>query len=74
MTKRWIMSICYTYVMLPILLFFMGWVRLWISIPICLMLCYVFIKLISLDVELYLPVWNRVNIVRGIIIFLIILI
>ena len=72
MRKRWFMGISYIYVLLPVALFFIGWVKCWISIPICLLICYCIRGMAQADVDLYLPLWNRRDIVRGIIILFII--
>lgn len=72
MKKKWIMGIAYGYVLLPVILFLIGWVKVWISIPACLALCYSFKKALSVDSNLYLPTWNQKNILRGIIILSII--
>lgn len=66
MRKRWFMGISYIYVLLPVALFLLGWVKWWISIPICLLMCYCIRGMLLVDVELYLPQYNRRNIIRGI--------
>lgn len=53
MRKRWFMGISYIYVLLPVALFFIGWVKCWISIPICLLICYCFRGMAQADVDLY---------------------
>lgn len=72
MGKKWIIAISYLYVLLPIGIFFIGWVKWWISVPACLLMCYFFREAILADFDLYLPEWNRGNITRGIIILLLI--
>lgn len=68
MKRKWIANIGYLYVLLPLILFFVGWIKVWISIPVCLLLCYSFKETIQADNYLYLPKWNRLNIVRAILI------
>lgn len=72
MKEKWILAISYLYALLPTALFFLGWVKPWIAVPICLLLVCSLKKALDADAGLCLPVWNRRNIVRGIIILLII--
>lgn len=72
MNKKWILGIGYFYVLLPTILFFLGWVKTWIAVPACLLLIWFWKKAIEEDTDLYLPVWDRKNIMRGIIIIMMI--
>lgn len=72
MTKKWILGIGYCYVWLPTVIFFVGWVKSWIAVPLCLLLGWSFLTALKADVDLYLPDWNRGNIIRGIVILCII--
>lgn len=72
MREKRILAISYLYLLFPTVLFFLGWVKPWIAVPICLLLVWSVKKAWDTDVGLCLPVWDRGNIVRGIIILLII--
>lgn len=72
MKNKWIMGIAYLYLVIPVIIFLIGWVKVWISIPMCLALCYSFKEALSTDSNLYLPKWNRINIVKAILLCLII--
>ncbi len=72
--KKWIMGTSYLYVLLPTVLFLLGWVKIWIAAPACLFLLWCFIKALEEETDLYLPVWNRENIMRGVIMLLVILV
>lgn len=72
MREKRILAISYLYVFLPTVIFFLGWVKTWIAVPVCLLLVWSLKKAVDTDIELCLPVWNRRNIIRGIIILLII--
>lgn len=74
MIKKWIMGISYLYVLLPTVLFFLGWVKIWIAVPVCLYFLWFFIKEPGEETGLYLPVWDRKNSMRGVIIFLFVLV
>lgn len=72
MREKRILVISYLYLLFPTLLFFLGWVKPWIAVPICLSLVWSLKKAWDTDAGLWLPVWDRRNIMRGIIILLII--
>lgn len=72
MKEKRILAISYSYVLFPTVLFFLGWVKPWIAVPICLLLVWSMKKAMDTDAGLCLPVWDRGNIMRGIIILLII--
>lgn len=54
------------------MIFFLGWVKSWIAVPVCLLLVWSMKKAIEEDAGLCLPVWSRRNIIRGAIILLLI--
>lgn len=59
-----ILGITYAYLLLPFLIFALGWMKLYISIPVvlCVLLC--FIKVIKDSSELWIPEMNRENVVK----------
>lgn len=66
MKNKLFTGICYFYVILPIALFFIGWAKIWLSLPLCIILLYAFYKMQSLEFDLWLPEWTPVNITKGI--------
>lgn len=72
MREKRILAISYLYVFLPTVIFFLGWVKTWMAVPVCLLLVWSLKKALEMNVDLCLPVWNRRNIIRGIIILCII--
>lgn len=72
MKEKWILAISYLYVLFPTALFFLGWVKPWIAVPVCLLLVRSLKRALETDADLCLPEWDRRNIVWGISILLII--
>lgn len=72
MREKKILAMSYFYIFLPTAIFFLGWVKTWIAVPVCLLLVWSLKKALDADVELCLPVWDRRNIIRGILILWII--
>lgn len=63
-------SIIYAYILLPILIFFMGWLKLYIAIPICLLILYSIRRAIENESPLFCPgesftAWIPILIVIG---------
>ena len=58
------MSIAYGYILLPFILFVMGWFRIYLAIPILILLGICFFKLCKESASLWLPEWNRDNIIK----------
>ncbi len=57
--KKIFQSITYLYMFLPILLFFLGWMKLSIALPICMIICYALYRLLQRDTELWIPDFDR---------------
>lgn len=62
--SKWGMSIAYGYILLPFILFVMGWFRIYLAIPILILLGICFFKLCKESTSLWLPEWNRDNIIK----------
>ncbi len=62
--SKWGMSIAYGYILLPFILFVMGWFRIYLAIPILILLGICFFKLCKESASLWLPEWNRDNIIK----------
>lgn len=56
--------IAYSYILLPFLIFFLGWIKLYIALPVVLILCYCFFKVCMEIPEFWVPEWNRENITK----------
>lgn len=67
MKERWILGISYSYVLLPTALFFLGWVKPWIAVPVCFLLIWFLKRALEEEIGLFLPTWNRKNIIRGVV-------
>ena len=63
--SKWGMSIAYGYILLPFILFVMGWFRIYLAIPILILLGICFFKLCKESASLWLPEWNRDNIIKN---------
>lgn len=74
MRKKWILGIGYLYVLFPTVIFFLGWVKAWIAVPVCLLLVWSLKTMLAADAGLCLPEWNRRNAIRGMLILGIVLV
>lgn len=54
----------YGYILLPFLIFLLGWVKLLIALPLTLILCYVFYKICKEAPAIWMPEWNKENIIK----------
>lgn len=72
MKNKLFTGFCYFYVMLPVILFFIGWAKIWLSLPLCIISLYAFYKMPNLEFDLWLPEWTLVNILKGIFLLLLI--
>ncbi len=72
MRMKNILLIAYLYVLLPILIFFLGWCRWYVAIPGTILLIYCFFQLMKNSPEMWKPVWSREEIEKMVFIFLII--
>lgn len=66
MKDKSFIGICYFYVILPVFLFFIGWAKIWLSLPLCIILIYTFYRIQNLKFDLWLPEWTLINIIKGI--------
>ena len=72
--KKAILGLSYIYVGLPVMLFFLGWTKWWIAMPVCLLLIYSFGKAVNNETELWLPKFDRETLqLGGIVLLLIVL-
>ena len=58
-TKKCITILSYIYIALPVLIFFLGWMKLYLALPVCLMILYAFWKASAAEQDLWYPVWNK---------------
>lgn len=57
-------GIAYGYILLPFLIFALGWMKIYISFPIVGILCYCFYKVCKESPELWTPDWDRDTIIK----------
>lgn len=56
MTNKFFKTLGYGYILLPVIFFFLGWLKLWIAIPLCIILLIIFLESsIMSKVNCYLP-------------------
>ena len=58
-TKKCITILSYIYLALPVLIFFLGWMKLYIALPVCLIILYAVWKASVTEQGLWYPVWNK---------------
>lgn len=49
MTNKFFKSLSFSYILLPIIIFFLGWLKLWLAIPLCVALLIMFLRIIHND-------------------------
>lgn len=42
MTNKFFKTLGYGYILLPVIISFLGWLKLWIAIPLCIILLIIF--------------------------------
>lgn len=47
MTNRLFKTLSFSYILLPIIIFFLGWLKLWLAIPLCITLLIIFLRIIN---------------------------
>lgn len=57
-------GIAYGYILLPFIIFLLGWTKIYIALPVTLILCYCYFNVCKESPELWVPVWNRENILK----------
>ena len=63
-TSKIFLSISYIYLLLPFLIFTIGWMKLYFSIPIVICVSICFIKAIKESPQLWVPEINRENVIK----------
>lgn len=58
----WIIS--YSYILLPFLIFLLGWVKLCIALPVTVILCYMVYKICKEAPTIWMPEWDKENIIK----------
>lgn len=66
--KNLFVSLSYIYIALPFLIFVLGWVKWYISIPAAFFILYALYRMIKKDCDLWLPIWNKDTIRLGLLI------
>ena len=46
MTNKLFKALSYGYILLPIIIFFLGWLKFWLAIPLCIALLIIFLRII----------------------------
>ena len=49
----------YIYLFLPILIFFIGWIKPLIAVPLCLVICFCIFRMIQKPKDIWLPAFNK---------------
>lgn len=62
--SKLILSIAYIYLLLPFLIFAIGWMRLYYAVPIVVCVSFCFVKVLKESSALWIPEINRENIVK----------
>lgn len=57
--KKTILGLSYLYIGLPIALFFIGWTKWWIAVPVCFLLIYSFMKAVNNETDFWFPQMNK---------------
>lgn len=57
-------KMAYGYILLPFVIFALGWMKIYISLPIVGILCYCYYKTCKESPELWLPDWDRDTIIK----------
>ena len=70
--KNLFVSPSYIYIALPFLIFVLGWVKWYISIPAALFILYALYRMLKKDCDLWLPAWNKDTIRLGLLIVIVI--
>lgn len=65
--SRWILSVAYFYLAIPVLIFVLSWMRWYIGIPLCLLICYGLFRLIYESPATWIPHWNKCTVLQLII-------
>lgn len=47
MTNKLFKTLSFSYILLPIIIFFLGWLKLWLAIPLCIALLIIFLRIIN---------------------------
>ena len=47
MTNKFFKKLGYGYILLPVIIFFLGWLKLWIAIPLCIILLIIFFRIVN---------------------------
>ena len=47
MTNKLFKTLSFSYILLPITIFFLGWLKLWLAIPLCIALLIIFLRIIN---------------------------
>ena len=71
-SMRWNILGIYLYLSLPVIIFFLGWMKLYFGIPAVAIVVWMLFGSIKREEELWHPAWNADNIRRQLLIFLII--
>ena len=69
---RWDILGIYLYLSLPVMIFFLGWIKLYFGIPAVAIVVWMLSGSINREKELWRPAWNADNIRKLLLIFLII--
>ena len=59
MHQKILKSFSYLYLFLPILIFFVGWIKPLISIPLCLVICFCIFRMIKKQNDIWMPAFNK---------------
>ena len=59
MRQKILKSFAYLYLFLPILIFFAGWIKPLISIPLCLVICFCIFRMIKKQKDMWMPTFNK---------------
>lgn len=57
-------GIAYGYILLPFIIFLLGWIKIYIALPITITLCYCFYRICKESPQLWMPIWNRENVFK----------
>jgi len=70
--KRVVLGLSYVYIALPVMLFFIGWTKWWIAVPVCLLLFISFVRASFDKVDLWLPPIKKETVQLGILVLILI--
>ncbi len=59
MRQKMMKSFVYLYLFLPILIFFIGWIKPLISLPLCFVICFCIFRMIKKQDDMWMPTFNR---------------